>query len=394
MYKIVCDKNFSNLLPVLPFYFRYNLLTNNNGKKKVIYIKNEIDNSTFRYRCYNFIEALKDSSFDITYFTSSEIHNITNHISSIDIVILQRAAWDPEIANLIFCAKKENKVIVYDMDDLFYSVEHAKTYINHISLDYNVNNIWLYFGMASSYGEIAKKCDYFITTTDPLKENMFDDFNKKSYAINNFLNDEQIVESNYVVNNRIYDESKFVIGYFSGSASHKNDFRVVEKAIINLMKKYDNIFLKIVGFMTLDGELEKFEKDGRVIIKDFCPYQKLQYEIGTVDINLIPLVNNEFNSCKSELKFFESAIVKVPSCITPTSVYKQIINNNVNGVLCRTGDWEKNIEKMYLDKNFRNQIAENAYKTACQKYLPKLQTQKIEKVYYNILNDYYKNSPN
>ena len=41
----------------------------------------------------------------------------------------------------------------------------------------------------------------------------------------------------------------------------------------------------------------------------FVPYQELQYKIGSVDLNVIPLQKHEFNNCKSELKYFEASIV-------------------------------------------------------------------------------------
>ena len=142
----------------------------------------------------------------------------------------------------------------------------------------------------------------------------------------------------------------------------------------------------IVGFFELEGDLKVLQNMGRVIFRKFVPYQELQYEIGMVDVNVVPLTIDTFNEAKSELKFFEAGIVKVPSCVAPTKLYKQIVKDGVNGFVCEDGEWFEKIEKLYLDKQLRKDIAEAAYKTACDIYLPERQTQAITDTYNSILN--------
>ena len=90
MYKIECQKKFSFEMDTMPFEERCPRLFTK-GKKKVAYFKNEFDNSTFRYRCINFCQAMEDSDeFVVTYFLCKEIPRILEYIDNIDIVILQR----------------------------------------------------------------------------------------------------------------------------------------------------------------------------------------------------------------------------------------------------------------------------------------------------------------
>ena len=389
MYRIKCEKEFDFPLEVASFAERYNALIQEDNKKKIVYIKNEFDNSTFRYRCYNITQTLANSNkYCITYFNGNEIKKIIDNLEKVSMIIFQRASFNIEIINLITYARKNNICIVYDIDDLFYKAEHATNYINHLGYEYDEDTVRLYLGIVSSYNLVAKECDYYIATTEYLKNRIITDFKKPCFLIKNFLNKEQIAESEYILKNREYDQDKFIIGYFSGSGSHNNDFITIEQEIHDLMNKYNNIYLKIVGFMKLGSLYDQFKKDGRVIMKQLVPYQELQYEIGEVDINVVPLAESEFSKAKSELKFFEAGLLKIPSCVSENNVFNEFIDNYKNGILCKEGTWKSNIERIYLDKKLLKEIGENAYKTTCQIYVPTKQQQNIETVYDKILKQH------
>ena len=91
----------------------------------------------------------------------------------------------------------------------------------------------------------------------------------------------------------------------------------------------------------------------------------MQREQAKVDINIVPLVNNEFSNCKSELKYFETAIVGTPTCATPSFTYSSAIENGENGYLCEKGEWLRAFEKLYKQKNdvgFKQRIHDIALK--------------------------------
>lgn len=386
MYRIECEKNFSIALSTLSFGDRVEILFHDNGRKKVAYFKEMFDNSTFRYRCTNFGQALENSKkYEITYFLVSEIPAIKQYLNRISIVVLQRTQWFPEIDNLIYLAHRGNIPVVFDMDDRYYKPEHAIEYISHIGIHSASNSVSSHFGSTVSYYMAAKNCDAFITTTPALKRELEGDFSKPTYVIPNFMNNEQLEESEYVIQNRVADTGRFVLGYFSGSPSHHTDFLSIGKELSYLLNKHGNMDLVIVGFMDMDAELKKLARKNRVRFRPFVPYEQLQYEIGSVDVNLIPLVPNEFNEAKSELKFFEAGAVKVPSCATPTAVYRSIIRNGENGFLCEYGDWIDSIEKLYSDEALRKDIAQNAYDTALRLYSSNVMTSLIEETYDAVL---------
>ena len=151
------------------------------------------------------------------------------------------------------------------------------------------------------------------------------------------------------------------IVYQCGTKSHDKDFKVCEKALIDIMKDYPNTEFYLIGDCTISKEFEKYSN--RLIKKDFMPYDKLLEYISTMDINIAPLEIKQFNECKSELKLFESALVKLPSIVSPTTPYKSIVKNGVNGYLAATTeDWYSCFKNLIEKADFRKNIGEQAYK--------------------------------
>lgn len=384
MYRIVKEGKFNIELETPSFPDRFKRLFLKGVK--VVYVKNEFDNSTFRYRCYNVVQALEnDTDYIVTYFLPSELEKVSEHLGSIDIIILQRTLWDVDIENFTYLARENNIPIYFDVDDLIYHPRYIPLYLNNLGILVQNRNSYIdYFYYASSYYVMATQCDGYIVTNHYLKDIVKEDFKKPVEIIPNFLNSEQEKHSKLITKTRKRVDEKFIIGYFSGSPSHKYDLDIVVDSIALLMERYEDIYFKIVGFIEIPAKLKRF--GSRIIQVPFVSYEELQYEIGEVDLNIIPLQQNKFNNCKSELKYFEAGIVKVPSCCSPTYIYKKIISNCENGFLCRDGEWFSIIEKVYLGKYNLKEITDKAYEFSKSQYGVKNQKDLIKKVYSKILN--------
>lgn len=386
MYRLKCDSEFDMQLDVPEFSTRYHQLLNSK-KKNIIYIKDVFDNSTFRYRTYNVMEAMENNfKYFVTCFLVSELYSIYKLLSKIDLIILQRAKWSFELESFIRIVKEKKIPIVYDMDDLIYHTKYVPKYLNSIG-DYRDFTVDSFFALSKRYELIASSSDGFIATTNDLKQHLECDFNKPVWLMPNFLNKEQEEESRKIclLKEKNYKRDKFVIGYFSGSNSHQRDLEIVESAIIKLMDKYPDIYLKIVGYMSLSKEFEKLKKDGRILIDKFVPFQELQYKIGEVDLNIIPLQNHEFNHCKSELKYFEASIVDVVSCATDNNVYHNIIEDGKDGFLCTEMDWYDKIEYVYLNYDKMKNVIKSAKNKCYQLYGNNRQEERILNLYDDII---------
>lgn len=387
MYTFEWDSDFSFGLNIPNFHYRFQHIASSE-KKNIIFIKNEFDDSCFRYRAYNMIQSMKNNEkYTLDCFLYEEMTALYDILDKIDLVILQRTFWIYELESFITTLKNNNIKVIFDIDDLIYSPKYIPNLLNSNG-NYNEAEINYLFGYSKRLETIAEMCDGFIVTTESLCDHMKEDFNKPTWIFHNFLNLEQQNAAKNIINlkKKTYSNDKFFIGYFSGSNSHKRDLEIVETALLKLMKKYDDIYLIIVGYMELNYELQKLKENGRIILSQFVTFEELEYKIGKVDLNIIPLQKHEFNECKSELKYFEASIVNTLSCATDNTVYKNIIKDGVDGFLSNEVSWFDKIEYIYLNYSNLTHITDSARNKCLKEYANQNQEKLIERLYDEILN--------
>ncbi|MDP2504139.1 MULTISPECIES: glycosyltransferase [unclassified Oceanobacter] len=113
-----------------------------------------------------------------------------------------------------------------------------------------------------------------------------------------------------VQNNSIKDRfNNKIIRYFPGTANHTSNFKVIESALENWIKKNSDTKLHIIGDIGIPPTLENLD---RVSTTKKLPYNELSQYIDSSWITIAPLLKNPFNNCKSALKFWESAALGVP----------------------------------------------------------------------------------
>jgi SAM-dependent methyltransferase len=85
-----------------------------------------------------------------------------------------------------------------------------------------------------------------------------------------------------------------------------------------------------------------------------------------VDINLAPLeLDNPFTECKSSLKYFETAILGVPTVASDLESYRKSIAHGENGYLCRTEEeWFRCISCLIEDPSLREKMGSMARRDA------------------------------
>ncbi len=392
MYILECDKRFNKKLPIPDFYSRFSSISQSD-KPNIIIIKEQFDDPTFRYRGYNIIQTMKNNcKYNLNCFLVRELSELYNIANKLNLVIIQRALWSFELESFIHFLKDNDIKVLYDVDDLIFNTKYVPDYLNNIGAK-DEEMISHFFALSQRYQLIFEMCDGYIVTSKKLQDEIIKDYDKPTWVFHNYLNLEQESISEDVVNlkKNTYLNDKFIIGYFSGSNSHKRDLEIAEQALIKLINKYDDVYLKIVGIMDLSSELKKLKDDGRVLISKFVPYEKLQYEIGKVDLNIIPLQKHDFNDCKSELKYFEASIVNTLTLATDNIVYQNCIKDGVDGFLADELSWFEKMEFIYLNHYKLRDIADNARKKCLKEYGSNEQESHLEKMYDDIFDALIKN---
>ncbi|MBR3248589.1 glycosyltransferase [Candidatus Saccharibacteria bacterium] len=316
-----------------------------------------------RYRVDHQIEQLEANGMTVDKIYYTEVN--PEIIKFYRGVIIFRCPMTDPIDELIDKAKYFNKKVFFDVDDLVIDTKYTNGIEYVQAMDAKERKI--YDDGVVKMGETMKKCDYLITTTEALARELRK-YGKEVFVNKNVASEEMVKLSLEAMGRVEKDSGEIVIGYLSGSITHNPDFELIKPALIKIMDEFENTKLCVMGHLDLPKELKRFE--GRVIRKPFANWQKLPEVIAGLDINLAPIEKTIFNEAKSENKWTEAALCKVVTVASDFGAFKDVIENGVDGMLCKTGeDWYEKIKEIIVDEKLRKKIAENAHKKAMKGYI-------------------------
>lgn len=343
----------------------------------VVYVFEDAGDSQFRYRYYNISVLFKEShDLGVIYFLNSELRKIDAIVDKIDIIVIERqAAKRSEILKFIEKMHDGKVKVLFDLDDLVFDYRDLAVIWNSV----REKNLLYWIGYLWGVRRIARKVDGFLTTNEFLAKKIRRSFGKPVGIIRNSLNENQIEVSEKYLQKK--NHKGFVIGYFSGSPTHVKDFDLVESELVRFLEKYNDVRLRVVGYMKFSSSMKRLIEKGKVEVIAPVGYLKLQKLIAEVDVNIAPLVINDFTNCKSELKFFEAAIVETTTIASPTYTFKKAIKDGENGFLAKPGEWYDKLEYLYKYPEENKKIAKNAKKYALRHYYGKEFLKEVEDAY-------------
>lgn len=267
-------------------------------------------------------------------------------------------------------AKFFNKTCFFDIDDLVID----QTYTDGIKYVQQMNQAdkQLYDDGVNRMRETLKLCDHVVTTTTQLRDEL-QKYTTGDVLINrNAASDEMIKTSNMALEDLAEgkiakDADKIIIGYFSGSITHNEDFELVIPDLIRLFDAYPQLHLKIAGILDVPAALEPYKE--RVMTSGFVDWRELPKVMVDCDIILAPLVDTIFNRAKSENKWLEAGLVKVPTVASRVGAFAEQVKDGETGLLVGAdNDWYAALDRLITDKTLRTQLSENAHKIATNDY--------------------------
>ena len=218
------------------------------------------------------------------------------------------------------------------------------------------------------YGKALSECEAAITTTECLKREL-EKYVPEVFINRNRASDEMVKYSETALAEKAEKpgEESVVIGYFSGSITHNADIEMILPALQSVMKKYPQVRLLTVGELEIPVELAAYSD--RIKHAPFVDWKELPKLISTVDINIAPLEDSIFNAAKSENKWMEAALVKVPTIASNIGAFQIAIKDRETGLLCNDcTEWIQAMGELIEDPSMRERIAENAYKQCHTEY--------------------------
>ena len=337
------------------------------------------------YRCHQPAAFLRTRGLMNTIVDYKE--TTKEHIMQADIVVFQETGSLKGVEAMNF-AKEVGKPVVVEIDD------DVRTISPRNEGGYgawNPGTLFIY-----RFIQQISHADAMTVSTNQLARE-YSPYNNNIYVLPNYLNE------NKWTNNLTKKQDDYIrIGWAGGNA-HLDDLRLISKVIEKIVKEYKGkVKFETMGMIkkelqnTFSG-LEEFH--------DTCPKCGYQGESVTWmgeqidnypmvlashgwDIALAPIVNNAFNSAKSDIKLKEYAATGLPIIASAVTPYIEAKEDGCNVILAKSFDeWYNSIKELIENPDKRIEIVKHNKNWVKNKWIGD-NVIKYYEAYMQIINNY------
>lgn len=138
---------------------------------------------------------------------------------------------------------------------------------------------------------------------------------------------------------------------YMGSRSHLDDLRMIMPALVKLAEQHPDFRLRTIGI--LSGHQDDFPWIEFVPVPEKARnypefVQFLKTQAADCDFGIAPLVNNDFNRCKSPLKVLEYAGLGLPVLASQGTVYNKVCSEAPSATVVEntSNAWYQNFDAM------------------------------------------------
>jgi glycosyltransferase involved in cell wall biosynthesis len=345
----------------------------------LVYVSGEPETPGHQYRVARQAIAAESLGARTSWMGVEEIAARIGEITAADALVIWRAAWDERVAAAVNAARQSGAKVVFDLDDLLIAPELSRFEI--------IDGIRTRNLTEAAFGEHCARvqqtmtaADLCLATTEELAQHMRC-MHMPTVVLPNGVDHATIVTSRLAARRRAVGlhDSLVRIGYAGGSHTHQRDFAVCSDAVAAVLRARPES--RLVAFRAVDGsapflEIDEFPAlrglENRIEWRNFVPLERLAEEISRFDINLAPLeIGNPFCEAKSELKFFEAALVDVPTIASATGPFRRAVRHGETGFLAANpGEWHEALLQLVDDAPLRYRVAKAARRQALWRFGP------------------------
>ncbi|HXT81774.1 MAG TPA: glycosyltransferase [Acetobacteraceae bacterium] len=354
-----------------------------NKAQFLVYVSGEPNTPGHLYRIDRYRAAATALGIASTEMRVEEIASRIEDIERATVLIIWRAFWSGEIEAAIAAARRGGARVVFDLDDLMVDPNLARTeVIDGIRSQHLTEE-----GVRGHYANVRTTMlatDMCFATTEELAFHMRLAGQVTYVLPNGFDQASHDLSRRAARQWRKNRPDNFIrIGYAGGSRTHQRDFGLVIEAVAKLLR--ENGLCRLVLFREPSGDVPLIDVEEYSALAgledriEWRPLQKLPtlpLEMARFDINMAPLeYDNPFCDAKSELKFFEAALVDVPTIASPTGPFRRAIDHGRSGFLAANAqDWYVYLKQLADDPALRARIAHAAYHVSLARFGPMQRT--------------------
>jgi glycosyltransferase involved in cell wall biosynthesis len=335
---------------------------------KVVVLANTDLRQCTHYRVEQKAEILKQLGLKFEIFSADHVDEFLNALPGAAAAIFYRLPAFPKNVRVIETARRLGVPTYYEIDDLIFDNAYPdpiESYGGALNKDEYAG---LQFGVPL-FREAMRRCDYGISSTSDLAKEMepIVKTGEVFVVVNGLDSRNKSLES--AGRRRLRQDDDIILFYGSGTKAHNADFLdLVGPAVLDLFETNPKVRLVIVGFLVLDSRFDAFRN--RVTQISFVPNIQSYWSIlAEADINLAVLKPGPTTNGKSEIKWLEAAVLSVPSVVSDTQTYLNIIDDGGDGLIAATTEqWAVHLEALVASPALRAKIAKAAKQKALSAY--------------------------
>jgi glycosyltransferase involved in cell wall biosynthesis len=353
---------------------------------RVIFVSGEPATPGHLYRVVRAAEAAARAGWDASWMPIQQAPRRMDEIGTAAIVVVWRATWSNTMDWIATVVRNNGARLVFDLDDLVFRPELATVETIDGIRSQNLTTDAVAAHYADMYRSLAAADACTCTTTELARQ--VREFDKTAFVLPNGFDAAALALSRLSVRRRraAPDDGLIRIGYASGSRTHQRDFAAAAAAVARVLA--DRPQCRLVLFETRGGLDKLLDIDEFAAIEarlhqiewwPMLPLERLPEAMARFDINLAPLqTGNPFCEAKSELKYFEAALVDVPTIASPTGPMRRAIRDGKTGLLAASeDDWYRALIALVDDAALRRRIGHAAYLDVLWPYGPERRAERV-----------------
>jgi hypothetical protein len=256
-----------------------------------------------------------------------------------NIAVFQRPS-DPQALRAISTAGPAGKLAVVDLDDDLWNIHPSNPGYRP----------WQKPGKLATLEECIRRAHLVTVSTEPLVP-IVRPMNRNVVVLPNMLPSEHWPAD--LTGRPAHDP--LTIGW-AGGASHAADLDLLSGTIETILDAHPDVEFAFAGMRQAP-----FRPHPRIRSIASVTVEQYASVLDQFDIGVIPLVDDRFNRCKSDLKYLEYSMMGIPSVVSKVEPYQESVRHGVNGFLARNPkDWLKHLNRLIDDAELRATIGAQA----------------------------------
>ncbi len=311
-----------------------------------------------KYRVTQKVEYFQSIGWDCHYTHYNDAHRAISYLQISTALIFYRVPDCAQFSEYLEEAERLGIKTFYDIDDPIFNaaVYGENKNLEHIAAHEREHLL----ASAEDYRRAMKRVDALILSTSYLQALAQTEFGGSTYLWRNLADSATLSIAQNIKRERVEsDLNRVTVGYASGSRAHDEDFKVVVPALAHILELYEHVDFQVIGYAVMPPELERFRD--RINTRPFSGYVKYFEALSAIDINIVPLVDDRFNACKSAIRYIEASLCSVPTVASSVGQFAEIIDDGQDGNLAATQEqWISALCRLIDSRELRSQMGESA----------------------------------